>query len=166
MLAAFGAVGWIAGVRVNMTASLPVGLYVISRSPPGRGTLVLACLPRSVAHFAHERGYVPRGGSCAGELVPLGKAVVALPGDTVQMTPTGLMVNNTLLTGSSPLERDSRGRLLPRLPFGIYPVKSGELWLLSTASPRSFDSRYFGAISATNIRQQVLPLWTTESLRP
>src|SRR2546422_11670272 len=78
--------GWLAGLRLNLTGSLPVGLYVASGATSGRGALVLACLPPGVAAFARARGYVPRGGACLGGVVPIGKSVLAMAGDTVTVT--------------------------------------------------------------------------------
>jgi type IV secretory pathway protease TraF len=52
---------WVAGLRLNLTGSLPVGLYLASHGVPGRGATVLVCLPSGVAAFAKVRGYVPQG---------------------------------------------------------------------------------------------------------
>src|SRR6266851_977069 len=87
------AAGWIAGLRLNLTGSLPVGLYLAVGAASARGALVLVCLPPQVAAFARARGYVPRGGACPGGVVPIGKPIVAMPGDTVTVTPTGMLVN-------------------------------------------------------------------------
>jgi type IV secretory pathway protease TraF len=35
----------------------------------------------------------------------------------------------------------------------------GQVWLLSGHDPRSFDSRYFGAIPTANVRGVARPLW-------
>jgi type IV secretory pathway protease TraF len=66
------AAGRLAGLRLNLTESLPVGLYVAVGAAPARGALVLLCLPPEVAAFAKTRGYVPRGGACPGGIVPIG----------------------------------------------------------------------------------------------
>jgi conjugative transfer signal peptidase TraF len=151
---------WLAGLRLNLTGSLPVGLYVASRAAPVRGALVLACLPASVAAFAKERGYVPRGGACPGGVVPVGKPVLAIPGDTVTVTPTGLLVNGAPVSNSRPLAADRKGRPLPQLALGRYDVGPGELWVVSSYSRLSFDSRYFGAVEAAQVRVSVRRLWT------
>ena len=62
-LALLGACG-LAGLRLNLTGSLPIGLYRVSRAAPVREAIVLACLPPAVAAFARTRGYLPRGGQC------------------------------------------------------------------------------------------------------
>lgn len=62
------AAAWRGGVRLNLTASLPAGLYLVTPGSPTRGAIVMACLPLPVAAFARARGYVPRG-SCPGDQV-------------------------------------------------------------------------------------------------
>jgi conjugative transfer signal peptidase TraF len=150
----------LAGLRLNLTGSLPVGLYVAAGGAPVRGALVLLCLPPEVAAFARARGYVSRGGACPGGVVPIGKPVVATPGDTISVTRTGLLVNGTPVPNSQALVLDRKGRPLPRLAVGRYLVGWDELWLLSSYSRLSFDSRYFGAIKVSEVRGRLRPLWT------
>jgi conjugative transfer signal peptidase TraF len=159
------AAGWLAGLRLNLTASLPVGLYLASGAAPVRGSIVLACLPPMVAEFARERGYVPRGDACPGGVVPVGKPILAIAGDTVSATPTGLLLNGVPVPNSQALEADRKGRPLPRLVDGRYVVGLDELWVLSPYSRLSFDSRYFGAVKLTQVRAQLRPLWTARSDR-
>ena len=157
--------GWLAGMRLNLTGSLPVGLYVASRSRPARGALVLACLPPRVALFARARGYVPRGGACPGGVVPIGKPVLAVAGDTVTETRTGLLVNGMPIPNSQALATDRSGRPLPQLPTGRYVVRSGTVWIVSSYSRFSFDSRYFGAVETVQVRACIRRLWTAGSER-
>ena len=151
--------GWVAGLRLNLTGSVPVGLYVTSKGPPVRGGMVLACLPVTVAAFARSRGYVPRG-ACPGGAAPIGKLVLALAGDSVQVTDTGLVVNGTAVRTSAPLVHDGAGRPLRRVPDGAYVVARDQVWLYSPYSKRSFDSRYFGPVSLRCVLHRVLPVWT------
>lgn len=155
----------LAGLRLNLTGSLPVGLYVASPGAPVRGALVLACLPSGVAAFAKERGYVPQGEECPGSMGAIGKPVLAVGGDTVTVTPIGLLVNGAPVPNSRPLAADRKGRPLPRLLMGTYVVSPGELWVLSSYSRLSFDSRYFGAIQASQVRARLRRLWTAGSDR-
>ncbi len=163
-LAVLGAC-WLAGLRLNLTGSLPVGLYLVTRAAPDRGSLVLMCLPVSVAAFAKTRGYVPQGGSCPGGLVPVGKRVCAVPADTVTVTPSGLLVNRTPVRNSRPLEVDHEGRPLPQLAVGQSVVRPGAVWVVSSYSRSSFDSRYFGAVEPGPTAVSVRRLWTAASAR-
>ena len=152
--------GWLAGLRLNLTGSLPVGLYVISPSLPVRGALVLVCLPAKVAEFARARGYVPRGVQCPGGVSAVGKPVVAIAGDTVTVTPAGIVVNGAAVPNTRTLASDRKGRRLPLLPAGRWVVEPGTVWIVSSYSRYSFDSRYFGAIEARQVRANLQRLWT------
>jgi len=155
--------GWLAGLRLNLTGSLPVGLYVISPSLPVRGALVLVCLPAKVAAFAHARGYVPRGEECPNGVAPIGKPVAAIAGDTVAVTPAGLFVNGVAVPNSRALATDRKGRPLSRVRVARCVVESGRIWIVSSYSRFSFDSRYFGPIEVRQVRATLQPLWTAGS---
>ena len=151
------------GLRLNLSGSMPVGLYVTATEAPIRGSIVLACLRSDAAQFAMERGYVPHGGSCPGGAMPVGKPVLAIPGDTIAVTTAGLVLNGMAVPNSKARSADRTGRPLPRLPTGQRVVAQGELWLVSEYSPYSFDSRYFGPVSAGDVRAHVRALWTVRS---
>ncbi len=154
------AAAWLLGLRLNLTGSLPVGLYMEERGAPGRGALVLVCLPPQVAAFARARGYVPRGRACPAGVVPIGKRVLAVAGDTVTVTPTGVLVNGAPVPNSQALSTDRKGRALPRLAVGRYLVGQDDLWVVSSYSRLSFDSRYFGAVKVSEVRARLRSLWT------
>ena len=123
-LATLGLCG-LAGLRLNLTASLPIGLYRIARGAPERGTIVLVCLPLGVAEFAKARGYLAPLGLCPGGVPPVGKPIVAIPGDTVRVTAIGLFVSGAPVANSRALPVDRKGRRLPHLTLGQYVVRPG-----------------------------------------
>lgn len=86
----------------------------------------------------------------------------AVSGDTVTITTAGLLVNGELLRNSRSLTADRDGRPLPHLALGPVVVREEEVWVLSSYSPFSFDSRYFGPVPLGQIRASVRPLWTSE----
>jgi conjugative transfer signal peptidase TraF len=157
--------GWLAGLRLNLTGSLPVGLYVTAPSLPVRGALVLVCLPAKVAAFARERGYVPPGEECSNGIAPIGKPVAAIAGDTVAVTPGGLVVNGVAVPNSRALATDRKGRPLASVRVARWVVQSGTIWIVSSYSRFSFDSRYFGPIEVRQVRATLHPLWTAWSQR-
>lgn len=147
------------GVRLNVTPSVPTGLY-LQHAPQHdlrRGMLVVACLDLAnpAATQAMERGYLPDG-DCPGGIAPVLKPVAALGGDHVEATPAGLSVNGVLIAGTASRERDPQGRPLPR-PAQRYVVASGTVLLLSH-NPGSFDGRYFGPVATASIRAEARPL--------
>lgn len=150
-----------AGLRLNTSVSMPRGLW---RVVPGgaelrRGDVVALCLPGSAAREALARGYVAVGG-CPDGAEPLVKPVAAIAGDVVRVTPDGITVNGVAFPHTAALAQDSAGRPLQSVPTDIYRVAPGQVWLLSGHDPRSFDSRYFGALSAKNIVGAAYPVWT------
>src|SRR5439155_25992925 len=52
-------------VRLNVSPSVPLGLYRMVDEPVERGVLVVACGPLTAARLARESGYLIRG-SCPG----------------------------------------------------------------------------------------------------
>ena len=147
-----------AGLRFNDSPSMPTGLYMRTSSDFD-ASLVVFCPAEPFAKLSVERGYRSRG-NCPDGAEPLAKPVAARPGDTVELSATGMSVNRRLLPNTAPLVRDSAGRALSHWPFGRYVVASGAVWAASSYSPRSFDSRYFGPVEASQVREHVRPLWT------
>ena len=145
------------GIRVNASASLPIGLYRTTFDKSGK--LVEFCPAEPYSTLSAERGYREKG-HCPDGAKPLMKPVVAVAGDSVEVSMQGVAVNGTLLPNSTILRRDTRYRPLPHWPFGIYSVEPGTMWVISSFSSRSFDSRYFGPIPVTCVRSYLRPLLT------
>lgn len=154
------AAGYVAGYRINTTASMPVGLWRMIPTPakPARGTIVIACMDAPLTTLALERGYVDPG-PCPGGTELLLKPIAAVAGDAVEIGDTGIAVNGKPMPHTAPLARDVAGRELPALSRGEYQVLPNEVWLLSSYSPLSFDSRYFGGVPVSNIRGIARPVW-------
>jgi conjugative transfer signal peptidase TraF len=133
---------------INLSPSLPLGVYRPIDAPVTRGAIVVVCLPLAIGRLARERGYLGYG-PCPGHVERLGKRVAAVAGDTVETDAEGVRINGFLIPRSSQLATDSRGRKLPR-PEGRIVVRPGELFLLATDNRRSFDGRYFGPIAVTD----------------
>lgn len=150
------------GLRINTTASLPRGLWRVFAAPEAVrvGDVVTFCPPLNAAiDLAQDRGYVA-GGACPGAIEPMMKPVVALAGDTVEMSAQGVSVNGTGIARSAPLLYDAAGRPLPQARPGTIAVSQGQVWVVSSHSERSFDSRYFGPISRDHLTAILRPVWT------
>ena len=149
-----------AGLRLNSTRSIPIGLYRMSNDPIEKGAYVLWCPPeRSEFDLAKERGYIGAG-FCPGGYGNMMKKVVASGHDVVSVTDEGVLINGTLMPASQPFEADSLGRPLPRFRVTNHVLASSELLLMSDTNPRSFDARYFGPIPHETIQSTIQPLWT------
>lgn len=149
------------GIRFTYTDSLPIGLYRSVPGIPTRGALVSICLPDDLSSLAKERGY-GRPGRCPGDIAPLLKQVVAMPGDAVSVTDAGLTVNGIEISNTSRIHHDSQGRAIQMIDTGIYQTGNNELWLIANHSTRSWDSRYFGPIPMDQVQSAMQPLITWE----
>ena len=104
--------------------------------------------------------------SCPDGFAPLIKPVVAWPGDTVETSARGVSVNGHLLPHTATMDQDSSRRQILPFPAGKYLVQKNQLWVVSSFSPRSFDSRYFGPIPLNSVRSWIRPLLVERSYHP
>jgi conjugative transfer signal peptidase TraF len=146
-----------AGLRLNSTGSLPLGIYMVSTAADAN--LVEFCPPEPYSQISVVRGYRSPG-ICPDGDDPLLKPVISKPGDTVVFSEVGLQINGVLLRNTAPISRDSRGRPLTHFPFGAYQARSDSVWVASSYHPLSFDSRYFGPIPTYAIRNRLKALLT------
>ena len=141
VLAAVVSTRW---VRLNLSPSVPVGVYRLARlAPPlARGTLVV--LPVPVAVRPWRQGWAP-----------LLKPVAAVAGDEVCVQEGALWV-----AGASygPVYTEAHGQRLPHLE-GCQVVPEGAV-LLASAVPKSLDGRYFGLTRIAEVTARAVPLWT------
>lgn len=140
-----------AGVRYNATASVPKGWYVgVDNGGKARvGDFVSFCAPT-----AQRLAFLPAG-DCPGRNARLIKQVVAVGGDVVEVTPSGVRVNGNRLPASV-------SRMVADLPhaFGVWKLQAGQVWAYGSAQPAtSYDSRYFGVVEP---EQVVTALWNSD----
>jgi conjugative transfer signal peptidase TraF len=155
-------VAWIAGYRVNVTSSYPLGIWRLEANRSiSQGSLVLLCPPDTPLFQAAKGFGVLRAGGCPGGYAPLLKRLAAGPGDFVEVQEDGVSVNGRLISNSLPLQHDSQGQTLPRTEEKGW-VPDGEAWFLSDYNPRSFDSRYFGPVSMAQIQGTMVPVWISQ----
>src|SRR5262249_32323414 len=146
--------GWSASLWLPMvlvyapSASLPKGWYV--RALPGRalqvGDLVVLEVPAAMAsalplHVPHTR---------------LLKQVAALGGDIVCWETQAMAVRTAQGTVRYPFHPEGPAG---RPPDGCTVLDAETLVMVGT-HPRSFDSRYVGAVPVCLVRFRVVPLWT------
>lgn len=132
---------FLAGIRYNVTESMPVGFYKIIDVKPSVGSIIVFCPP-----VARRYEFMPRG-SCPNGAAPYIKSVVAGPGDVVEVTQAGVSVNGSRLPDSASIQRAG----LPHA-YGVWTL-TNHLWAYGSGLPaQSFDSRYFGPVSIEHAR--------------
>lgn len=130
----------------NPSDSVPVGWYRVEpiHRHPGYlpvGSIVLTQLSADAAALAARRGYLPAR-------VPLLKRVGAIAPQHVCIVGDQLRIDGVPM--AAVLSADRLGRALP-VWQPCRPLAEGELFLLSATHPASFDSRYFGPVSASAV---------------
>ena len=142
----------------NPSDSVPVGWYRVkpldhraTSLPPSLsvGSIVLTLLPADAAALAAQRGYLPAH-------VPLLKRVGAVAPQHVCIVAGQVRIDGVPTAAALPADR--LGRPLPSWPH-CRPLAEGELFLLSVTNPASFDSRYFGPVSASVLIGVAHPVW-------
>lgn len=121
--------------RVDLSSSMPAGIFVLSNEKPQVGDEVEFCLPAHALEFA--KPLLPKG-SCPGGVVPLHKRLIAA--GAAPDLPSGKT-------------KDRLGRSLPKPDL----TQRG-CWVLGE-SPDSFDSRYFGPVPCNRVKR-LKRVWT------
>lgn len=111
--------------------------------------IVLARLPDGVAALAAQRGYLPSG-------VPILKRVGAVAPQSVCVANRQVRVHGAIV--GAVRARDGAGRPMQAATI-CRRLGDRELFLLSSTSAASFDSRYFGPIDASAVLGVAHPLW-------
>lgn len=142
----------------NASSSTPIGWYRIEpldrrAAVPAFGlhvdSIVLARLSADAAAVAGQRGYLPAH-------LPLLKRVGALPPQQVCIVDGSVRIDGVLVATVQRADRMGRA-LQPWLQ--CRRLNAGEVFLLGTAHPTSFDSRYFGPIPASAVLGVAHPVW-------
>jgi conjugative transfer signal peptidase TraF len=137
-------------VVLNLSASLPRGLYRVQPATQIHPGMIAVVQPRpALALVLSERHALPLG-------VPLLKPVAAVVGDTVCVD-TAVRVNGTVLT-TVIADADSQGRPLPHW-HGCLTLGPADVFLLSTYSDRSLDSRYVGPVPRETVVGTATLIW-------
>jgi len=134
----------------NPSDSVAVGWYRIAPpDAPRVGSIVLTTLPPDAAALAAQRGYLLAR-------VPLLKRVGATAPQHVCVFDALVWIDGVPVAAVRPADR--LGRPLPSWQQ-CRQLRPGELFLLSSTNPASFDSRYFGPISASAVIGIAHPVW-------
>lgn len=135
----------------NASASVPLGLYRIVPATALRvGDMVAVRPSPALARFIAERRYVEAN-------VPLLKPIAATYGATICRVGPRVTIDGRTVVAA--LARDRFGRPLPAW-FGCYRLRPDQLFLIAPSHPDSFDSRYFGPVSQSQVLGRATPLWT------
>lgn len=147
-------------VRFNYTASMPIGFYWrVMSAHIKRGDLVSICLTDQLAKVALQSGYL-KVGNCPSGVVPMLKQVIAIPGDTISLNNYSVTVNQTRYVAPFNVVDHNNKPIQKFITNGTYQL-SDSYWVYGANDPlKSWDSRYYGAVSKAIITGVYKPLLT------
>lgn len=141
-------------VTYSATASMPQGFYlVVPTKKTTRYDIVEFIPPKTILDFARNLHWIPESGLII-------KYVFAIPGDDVCVRSEAIWINNKKI--GKVYRAYAFEKLLPQTKI-CGKLKDDQYLLLSTKRERSFDGRYFGAISSRNILGRAVPIFITNT---
>lgn len=148
------------GYRFNYSHSAPIGVWKVNLYDKNLkiGNFMEICPPdTSIVKLFLKKGYL-KNGSCPSGSIPFLKPLVALPGDTIEVSLSGVKINGKLLNSTGV-------KIGMPITEGTFIVKNDEAWFISNFDPSSFDSRYFGPISYKDIIGTAQPVFIFKNKR-
>lgn len=137
------------GFRINISGSMPIGLYLITGSQDlGNDDLVAVSLPPDLINKGLQRGYIKTKDTM------LVKRLIGLPGNEIIYKDHHIEVNKIYNYDCQVSEKDGEGRSMDPVKEGTYILGPDEYWVLGDNN-ESWDSRYFGPIKRENIYSEV-----------
>ena len=118
-----------------------------------------SALPTHGFFAKHGCAAILVAGLCEGGYEPLLKPIAAIEGDRVTRTDQGIRINGRLIANSKNIASDGSGRPLPSNRANDVIVAKGDVWVISSYNPSSFDSRYFGPVPTSKIEGLANPLF-------
>ena len=145
----FGKIFWL-----NLTSSEPVGLYRMEKldREVRRGDMVIMTIPGRFRAYVYGRKWLPAGW-------PLLKHVGAVAGDLFCGQDASFSINGVPIGPVYPA--DSEGLPLPHIE-GCRPVPAGHFLPVATGLKTSFDGRYMGPVSLSEIKGLASPILVFE----
>lgn len=141
-------------ITYSATVSMPQGFYlVVPTKKIKRYDIVEFLPPAEAVAFARDLHWIPRSGLII-------KYVYAIPGDDVCVRNEAIWINGKKI--GKVYRFYAFEKLLPQTKI-CGKLKEEQYLLLSTKRERSFDGRYFGAISSCSILGRAIPIFIINS---
>lgn len=140
---------------LNLTRSEPLGLYRMEKldGEVRRGDMVFMSIPSEFRTYVYGRKWLPRGW-------PLLKHVGAVSGDVFCCQASTFSINGVPI--GPVYHADSDGLPLPHLE-GCGQVPVGHFLPVATGIKTSFDGRYMGPVSQSEIKGLARPILVFEA---
>ena len=143
------------GFFMNLSDSMPKGLYRKVDRLPAVGQLATSCLTPEIAAHGLARGYLVPG-ICPTAIQPVMKAIMAVSGDTVAIADGHLQINGVAHPELIIATQDSKDRALTLFYHTPYRIPPGHVLLISDYISTSWDGRFWGAVPIRELVEPVL----------
>ena len=151
----FGMILCYTNLLINVTPSIPYGIYLKCGNKINVGDYVSFCLAPELQKFGLQRGYLEPGKACNGS-TSLVKKVIALPYDKVTLSESQIIVSGKVFHYAT-ASHDSLQRSLKGYTAGTYTDDC--YWVVGDYDVNhSWDSRYYGCIQPQQIISKVKPI--------
>ncbi len=138
-------------IVLSLSASMPRGFYlIVPVKALRRESAVAFPIPQTIYQALQGREWLKKD-------APLLKPIGALPGDSVCVHDHEITING--MSRGAVFKSDYQGLPLPRLR-GCFVVSPNAFFPLSTHTARSFDGRYFGEMSQSELIGEAVPILT------
>ncbi len=151
---------YIAGIKINLSPSFPEGFYNFNtiKQPliKYKNNYILVCLDiaNPVVIYAKDNDFLKSGWGCPGNIAPILKKIVGIPGDIITVNEGKVSVNKVVLKNSY-IKYDNL-QLIIHNGFHL-KLRQNEFWIMSDFNSSSFDSRYFGVVKESAIKKTGQP---------
>lgn len=148
-------------IGINVSASMPLGIYHYRVIAPKRHDWVLVCIPQSLSdalnhHSRFQQCKKPLNGSI------LLKQLIALPGDKIEIQEDKITVNGK--TWQTPRQVKANQLLHQDHWPSIGNTTTQSFWVAGIHDYlNAFDSRYFGGLPEHAIVAVAKPIWIWSS---
>ena len=142
----------------NISISEPIGYYLKLRifGTIKRGNKYLICVT-DVKYIAvlKQLGLPDIPNQCTHNSPYLIKQVAGVPGDAIEITKPGVLINNQLQLNSEGFTSAHNINLYP-LPVGYKTILHKNEYFMLGITPHSVDSRYFGVVNRNQFYKQTI----------
>lgn len=146
------------GIIQNNSDSMPVGKYLtLPIIKPVIGNTYTVCLSRDKQEYLNIMNKLGlSSGNCPNGYISLLKQVIAESGDIVTISQDGVHVNGHLIVNSQQSHYSDSGIYLSPLPINYKHTLSRDEYFMMGLESRSYDSRYFGIVTESEITNRAI----------
>jgi len=153
-------IGIKAGLRLNISPSVAIGIYQTKDLPVTKNNYINLCVKSSVLlDVALKHSYLNSNWLCPTFNPAMMKRIGAAYGDVVTIKHDGVWINNQIEPNSAKVIQFNE---FDNSQLINYQLKENEILLMSDNQKYGFDGRYYGVLKLSDFSkfEVVKPVWT------